>query len=146
MKKNRFVILFLLGILFQYGCMTDPSGEGEYDRDSVITAPIDASKHDSIIIVKAKFMGFELGDASHFTFEDAEGNVLDFAGCEEKDFEFAMELNADKQNEQNQGWTSNPDLKGKWFNLKYIYRNQPQYPDGPMGRVPVIVKAEMVEE
>ena len=56
-----------------------------------------------------------------------------------------MELQSEKQNEENQGWKTNPDLKNKWFEIKYSYRNQPKYQDGPVMKVPIILQVELSE-
>src|SRR5688572_7944445 len=122
MQKIALLFIFTSS-LFLYSCTPDPSDEQQDDdTDSIIETPVDTFQKDTVLQVRAKFINYELGDASHFTFEDEKGNVLDFGGSEDKDHEFAMEVQEDKQNEQNQGWTSNPDFKGKWFNIKYIYR------------------------
>ncbi|MFM9945357.1 MAG: hypothetical protein ACKVQB_09020 [Bacteroidia bacterium] len=121
--------------------MPDPKNESDMDTDTIVAEQLtEQSKPDSSFTINAKFVSFQMGDASHFTFEDSTGKILDFAGCEDKDFEFAIEVEQDKQNETNQGWAANPDLKGKWFGLKYVYRMQPQYPDGPMAKVPIILE------
>ena len=122
MKKNPLYISLSLVFLFFYSCMPDPQGEGEYDKDSATQKIEDQpAENNSALILNAKFVSFEMGDASHFTFEDSTGKIWDFGGSEAKDTKFAMEVPQDKQNETNQGWTSNPDLKGKWFSLKYVY-------------------------
>ena len=92
--------------------MTDPSREENeiLHQDTLLDSPID-TVNNSVLVVKAKFLEFELNDASHYIFKDTAGNVWDFGGCEEKDYEFAMELQSEKQNEENQGWKTNPDLK-----------------------------------
>ena len=142
--QRSILFIFLTFSLFFYSCSPDSSEQQENNADSIIEAPVDTFQKDTVLQVRAKFIKYEMGDASHFTFEDEKGNIWDFGGSEDKDHEFAIEIQEEKQNEQNQGWTSNPDLKGKWFNLKYIYRLQPQYQDGPISRVPVIMEAELI--
>ena len=88
--------------------------------------------------ITAKFIAFELGDASHFLFEDESGKSWDFGGNDDKKFTFEEELPADKANTNNQGYTSNKALQGKWFIISYDIKNQPIYPDGPTGEVLVI--------
>lgn len=146
MRKTILPLLLCFGIMFPYSCMTDPSGEKEDNSDTIAAGMADTTKRDTVFTLKAKFVSFELGDASHFSFEDKTGNIFDFGGNESKEYQFESAVSSDKQNEENQGWTTNPELKGKWFNLKYIYRNQPQYQDGPTGRVPVIIEATLVSE
>ena len=94
--------------------------------------------------IKAKFVEFTLGDASHYSFEDEKGEVWDFAGSDDKTYEFGLELPEQEANEENQGWGSDKKLQGKWFELTYIYRNQPLYQDGPVSTVPVILTAKLV--
>lgn len=127
--------------------MTDPSNEENeiLNQDTLLDSQIDTVNNNSVLVVKAKFLEFELNDASHYIFKDTAGNVWDFGGCEEKDYEFAMELQSEKQNEENQGWKTNPDLKNKWFEIKYSYRNQPKYQDGLVMKVPIILNAELSE-
>lgn len=86
----------------------------------------------------AKFVEFELGDASHFIFEDESGEIWDFGGCEGSDCDFAMGLPEEEADESNQGWGSNPDAVGKWFDLLYYETERELYIDGPVGTVYVI--------
>lgn len=146
MKKIKILLFVIMVSLFLNSCMTDPANEGEYDSDTATEKkPIEqAADQDSVLMVNARFIKFELGDASHFTFEDSTGKIWDFGGCEDKAAKFAIEIKQDKQNETNQGWESNPEMNGKWFNLKYVYRSQALYPDGPMAKVPIIIVAKMV--
>lgn len=95
--------------------------------------------------LKAKFVEFELGDASHYIFEDEYGKVWDFAGCEGTHCDFAMELPAEEANETNQGWSSNSKLQGKWFNLKYYATEREMYIDGPVGTVHILSEAQIAE-
>lgn len=98
---------------------------------------------ETVLTLTAMFVDFSLGDAEHFNFKDKAGKTWDFGGCDDKTINFAQELPEAKANETNQGWTSNKDLQKKWFDLKYVIRNQPQYEGGPMTKVPVIVEAKM---
>ena len=97
-------------------------------------------------MLKAMFVEFRLGDAEHYLFEDESGGSWDFAGCEDNDLEFARELNDNEADVTNQGWGSNEALQGKWFDLTYIKREQPQYIDGPIATVNIIHKAVLVED
>jgi len=49
-------------------------------------------------------------------------------------------------NSQNHGWGVNKELQGKWFYITYIEREQEMYIDGPIGKVKVIIKADLVEK
>jgi hypothetical protein len=100
---------------------------------------------ETVMSLKAMFVEFSLGDAEHFTFKDESGKTWDFGGCEDQSVPFAQELPAPEANESNQGWTSNKELQNKWFDLKYVIRKQPEYVDGPIGDVPVIVEAKPAE-
>lgn len=94
--------------------------------------------------IRARFVDFTQGDASHYTFKDEAGKTWDFGGCECKDSsecKFAVELPKNKSNETNQGWGANKDLVGKWFHINYVNKDMPQYQDGPVGKVMVITKA-----
>lgn len=148
MIKNFLYVIFFTSALFFYSCMSDPSGPGNYevDADTVEKTEDEVVKTDTVLSINAKFVQFEMGDASHYKFMDANGKLWDFGGCEEKDYAFAIEVEADKQNETNQGWNTNPDLKGKWFKLKYTYRKQPLYQDGPVENVPIILEAQKTVE
>lgn len=97
---------------------------------------------ETILTLTAMFVDFSLGDAEHFNFKDKAGKTWDFGGCDDKSTNFAEELPEAKANETNQGWTSNKSLQKKWFDLKYVIRNQPQYEGGPMTKVPIIVEAK----
>ena len=91
--------------------------------------------------IKAKFIEFSLGDASHFIFEDETGKTWDFAGSTEKTIQFSRELPVNQADETNQGWGSNQDLQGKWFTITYTQSQQELYIDGPIGTVYTIKKA-----
>ena len=102
----------------------------------------DKSK-DAVLTLSAMFVDFTLGDAEHYTFKDKAGKTWDFGGCEDEKLQFAKELPEAQANEDNRGFGSNKALQNKWFDLKYVIREQPQYQDGPMGKVPVIISATM---
>lgn len=98
-----------------------------------------------VLTLNAMFVEFSLGDAEHYSFKDKAGKDWDFGGCEDASVKFSQELPEAEANETNQGWSSNKALQNKWFDLKYVIRQQPQYQDGPMGEVPVIVEAKQVQ-
>jgi hypothetical protein len=85
---------------------------------------------------------FTLGDASHYIFKDSAGKTWDFADNKDSHSAFAIEVPAKKANEKNQGFSSNKALQGKWFRIRYSYSMQPQYQDGPMANVPIIMEAK----
>lgn len=107
------------------------------------TEPAQANQEGSTIL-KAKFVEFHLGDASHYMFEDETGKVWDFGGCDSKDFVFEQELSDAEVTDENQGFGSNKELLNKWFTLTCIKREQPLYQDGPMGEVDVISEAILI--
>ena len=94
--------------------------------------------------VKAKFLEFSLGDASHFSFTTHKGKPMDFGGCEAKNVKFSRLLPEAEMNTDNQGWGSNKELQGKWFLLTYKIVEREMYIDGPIGKVKVITKAQRV--
>ena len=96
--------------------------------------------------VKAKFLEFSLGDASHFSFTTDKGKYMDFGGCEAKNFKFSRLLPKAEMNTDNQGWGSNKELQGKWFLLTYKIVEREMYIDGPIGKVKVITKAALVKK
>ena len=96
--------------------------------------------------VKAKFREFSLGDASHFSFTTEKGKYMDFGGCEAKNFKFSRLLPEKEMNTDNQGWGSNKELQGKWFLLTYKIVEREMYIDGPMGKVEIITKVEILEK
>ena len=111
----------------------------------VKAAPLTDSSVQKGNTIKAKFTGFELGDASHFLFTDESGKEWDFADVDDRSVEFAMELPEKEANTTNQGWAPNKKLLGKWYNLKYTTRNQPQYIDGPMADVLVVTEVKPLD-
>lgn len=98
------------------------------------------------ITTKAKYIDFNLGDATHYSFEDEEGKSWEFNGHESTDFEFAIELDVDEINETNQGWGPNKELLNKWFELTVEKREQQLYIDGPTTTALVIVKATQIKK
>jgi len=106
------------------------------------TAEVKAPVTDSSLQVTAKFVDYTLGDASHFSFEDKTGKEIEFGDNEDTLTKFAVELPKNKANETNQGWGSNKTLQGKWFSIKYVIKKLPQYQDGPLADIKVIVEAK----
>tara|TARA_R110001632_G_scaffold64960_13_gene154255 strand:- start:3353 stop:4414 length:1062 start_codon:yes stop_codon:yes gene_type:complete len=96
--------------------------------------------------IRAKFVKFWLGDASHYSFETESGDMIVFEGSEIDNFEFGIELEDSESDSNNQGWGSNSKLLGKWFTLTYFERQQPMYIDGPMGTASIIKKAVLDEK
>lgn len=109
----------------------------------VAETPAKDTAKEEVLTLNAMFVSFTLGDAEHFTFKDKSGKMWDFRGSDEPTLKFAEELPEAKANETNQGWTSNKALQKKWFDLKYVCRMQPEYIDGPMAKVPIIIEAKM---
>jgi hypothetical protein len=146
MMNNRASLLLLVLFLYSCGANPDKSNENnsatnqETTADTLIPQPMDST--DSLALqLKATFVEFHLGDAEHYLFKDEEGKTWDFAGCEAAQFDFTRELSEAEADESNQGWGSNKDLQGKWFQLSYINQEQPLYMDGPMATVSVITSA-----
>jgi hypothetical protein len=96
--------------------------------------------------IKVKFIDFELGDVSHYSFEDESGKYWDFGGYESNDFEFAIGLSEEESNMDNQGWATNKDLQGKWFLLTYFIKEQEEYIDGPIGKVKIIKEVVLFKD
>ena len=105
------------------------------------TVPADTSK--KALQVTAMFVDFTLGDASHYSFKDEADKEWDFARNEDTTFRFAIELPKGKANTSNQGWGSDKALQGKWFNITYVYRNEPLYEGGPVDKVAVITEVKL---
>ena len=71
---------------------------------------------------------------------------MDFGGCEAKNFKFSQLLPEKEMNTDNQGWGSNKELQGKWFLLTYKIVERELYIDGPIGKVEIITKVELVKK
>jgi len=149
MKNLSFL---LLSILFLVSCGSGdqapekkPSPLPEVVEDPIDVNPEEAPDSETFSL-KAKFIEFHLGDAEHYKFEDESGKFWDFAGAECEGFDFTHELDEEEADESNQGWGSNKALQGKWFELTYIKREQPQYMDGPMIMAEIISEAVLLEK
>ena len=110
-----------------------------------------ARKNDNVITknefaVRAKFIDFVLGDAVHILFEKESGEVIRFDGSILFDFGIELDIDDPASNSDNQGWVADPEILGKWFQLTYFNREQPQYIDGPMGTASIIKTAVFDEE
>ena len=93
--------------------------------------------------IRAKFVDFDMGDAVYYDFETESGKDIGFGGKEINNIQFAELLDESEMNSDNQGWGTNKELQGKWFNITYIERQQPMYISGPIGTVKIIIKAEL---
>ena len=110
--------------------------------DKSITVP---SSKENTMSVTAKFVEFSLGDISHYIFEDKAGKSWDFTDCKDSSYKFAVELPANKANETNQGWSSDKKLQGKWFDIKYVYKDGRELTNGNMDSIAVILEAKIKE-
>ncbi len=149
--KSIFILILVVGALVS--CKNAPSKQDTTSQNVVVSAEStkkmaetniakDSGKEE-ILSLTAMFVDFTLGDAEHYSFKDKAGKSWDFGGCADEKVKFAVELPDAQANEDNRGFGSNKALQKKWFDLKYVIRNQPQYQDGPMAKVPVIVEATM---
>lgn len=154
--NSFFSILLLTGVVFLWSCGESDSVNSQSDSPNTDNTklPQESSNGNQEQapprsvdfeeeILNAKFIEFELGDASHYIFEDEYGKAWDFAGCEGPNCDFAMELPAEEADETNQGWSSNSKLQGKWFNLSYYATERELYIDGPVGTVYIISSAKI---
>ncbi len=150
MKAHLAKSFFFLLLLTIGACQNTPASEqnataDNIPADSTTTAESSSPASGQELSLTAKFVRFSLGDASHFIFEDKTGMTWDFAGSEDQGYVFEAELPEAEADESNQGWGSNPALQGKWFDLRYEYRMEPLYPDGPIDSVMYILEAKMKE-
>lgn len=91
--------------------------------------------------IKAQFKSFSLGDAEHYEFVDENGKNWSFSSNRSK-INFGIELPESQSNSENQGWGPNKKLINKWFTITWKNNKQPQYPDGPVVSVPIILSAK----
>ncbi len=148
MKSITTKILACLVAVSLFACNSNaPAPEAAETPAAEPTSDANAApaSNENVLTLNAMFVEFSLGDAEHYSFKDKAGKIWDFGGCEDASVKFNQELPEAEANETNQGWTSNKALQNKWFDLKYIIRQQAQYQDGPMGDVPVIVEAKQVQ-
>ncbi len=153
MKSFKSILIFILVVAAFISCNNTATKQDTSSQNVTVSADSaktmaetnmakDSAKEE-ILSLTAMFVDFTLGDAEHYAFKDKAGKSWDFGGCEEENIKFAVELPEAQANEDNRGFGSNKALQKKWFDLKYVIRNQPQYQDGPMAKVPVIVAATM---
>ena len=147
MKSSKTVLLACLLAAALFACNNAaPNPEAtatETATDSSSAAT--SAANETVLTLNAMFVGFSLGDAEHYNFKDKDGKEWDFGGNDDTSVSFGQELPEAEANETNQGWASNKALQGKWFDLKYAIRQQPQYLEGPIGDVPVIIEAKQVQ-
>jgi hypothetical protein len=148
MKKfNLYLSLFIALFIF-HSCEvkvdtgSSSSENKERNQENTSTNTYETQTQTQGNTMRAKFVDFHLGDASHYYFIDDKGKEWDFAAIDDESFEFAVELPAKEINDENQGWGPNKDLQGKWFNIKFELKEMPQYQDGPMATLPVIVEVK----
>ena len=149
MKSFKSIFILILVVAAFISCNNTAPKQDTTSQNVAIAA--DAAKtttsnsgtNEAVQSLTAMFVDFTLGDAEHYSFKDKAGKTWDFGGCEDEKIRFALELPEAQANEDNRGFGSNKTLQNKWFDLKYVIRNQPEYQDGPMAKVPVIVSATM---
>ena len=139
MKKQHFFPLFIALMATLLACENKSATTDKAAETTTAVATADGAKTTAL---KAKFVSFTLGDAAHFEFDDASGKHWDFADCRDTTVNFAIELPSKEANSENQGWGAAKELQGKWFDLEYKMVEMPEYPDGPMANLPVIVTAK----
>ena len=149
-KVSHYLVLSLFASCILITACNDEAPKEEktitIKTDSTVQPAKTNTVVDSSVSLKARFVNFEMGDAAHFLFKDEKGKSWDFADNEDTMVRFDIELSAAKANEKNQGFLSNKALEGKWFILQFVYRTEPEYPDGPVGKLPVIIKARNVNK
>jgi hypothetical protein len=122
----------------------------EVKKDSTAVTTMDTIKkttpavHDSSVMVTAKFVDFSLGDAPHFIFKGKDNTDIEFGLSEDSINKFAFELPEAQANANNQGWTANKKLQGKWFNIRYVNRKMVLYEGGPLEDTKVIVESNPI--
>jgi hypothetical protein len=130
-------IYFSIGIfVLLFSCSGGKDQQQEQQKEP--TLPAQEMKE-----VTARFYSFELQDLIYITFFDQQRERWTFQRCNFNECNFGIE--AEVSNMENQGWETNQDLIGKWFDLTYQYEEQ-QFPDGEMGEVMVIVGFSLNEE
>ena len=147
MRKIKTIALSFLLMTALFSCNND-STKKEDDKQTVDTSktvtketrPVDSTN--MTMVVKAKFVDFTLGDASHYMFKDENGKDWDFAENHDSTYKFSVELPKAKSNESNQGWGSDKALQGKWFRITYANKTLQQSEGGPMVKALVIVSVK----
>ena len=150
MRKIHWIALSILLTTAIFSCNNDPTKK-EDDKKTVDTSKTETGVKPTVdsanmsLMVNAKFVDFTLGDASHYTFVDANGKQWDFAENHDSVYKFSVELPKAKSNETNQGWGSDKALQGKWFKITYANKTLQQYEGGPMLQAPVILNVALNE-
>jgi len=116
--------------------------------DSVKPAPenknvADTAKKENVKNLTAQFQDFTLGDVAHYSFKDKAGKEWDFNAVEDTTYTFSEELPEKKSNTHNQGFTSNKNLQGKWFDIKYVMRDGRTMTESNMDTIAVIIEVKM---
>ncbi len=148
--KNLLFLFLSIFLFASCGSKTTTEDENEMiDETTEITSEMEEEEvsDSEKTTIKAKFVEFQLGDSEHYVFEDESGKTLDFAGNSSDEYEFAIELSDSEVTDENQGFGSNKELQGKWFNVTYVKKEQSQTigEAGPMVAVEVIEKIELAE-
>ena len=154
MRVFKIVVLQVLIVSVLFSCNNSAPNQG--NDKTVIAAdsskPMEANKNvatsstkENVMSVTAKFVEFSLGDISHYIFEDKAGKSWDFTDCRDSSYKFAVELPKNKANETNQGWASEKKLQGKWFDIKYVYKDGRELTNGNMDSIAVILEAKIKE-
>jgi hypothetical protein len=144
MKKMLYNLcvsaLVLPGILLT-SCITKAPEQPQVMAQPKAGTPVTGKK---LMEIKVRFIGFELDEVPHYTFQDGLDKIWEFAGDEEQYFDFRQQLPKEERNAENQGWTSNPNLAGKWFLIRYVKRSQPEAPRGQPSEVLIITRATLL--
>jgi hypothetical protein len=147
-KFLSFAVIMLLAVVSFTACKnkskdstTNTTGNSDTAASTSQSTPATATG----TTIKAKFQDFQLGDITHATFVDESGKEWDFNDLEDSTFKFHVELPEGEANETNQGFGPNKELIGKWFNITYVTKQQPQGEGGPMVDMKVITKVTAAE-
>lgn len=144
--KNLLFLFLSIFLFASCGSTTTTEVETDVvDETTTIASEETEVKNPDKMTVKVKFVEFQLGDLEHYIFEDESGKRWDFAGNDSEDFLLSEELLDSETTDENQGYGSNKELQGKWFDVTYVKREQPQYIDGPMATVEVISEIKLAE-
>jgi len=149
MRKINCIAVLLVTVLF---ACNDSATKREETQSKVDSSAKDTLKSviekkltpDSSKTITATFVGFDLGDVSHYMFKDESGKTWDFRSDLDSTYKFEVELPKNKSNESNQGFGSNKALQGKSFIITYVLTADDEHPDEDGGKVKVIthVKAK----
>jgi hypothetical protein len=144
MKKRLYILCIsavaLSGNLLT-SCITKAPEQVQVQPRIKAGLPVTGKK---LMEIKVRFIGFELDEVPHYTFQDGLDKIWEFAEDEEQYFDFRQQLPKEASNAENQGWRSNPNLVGKWFLIRYVKRSQPQAPRGQPAEVLIITRATLL--